>query len=51
MVHGLRDIWGDRPYIANYFDRDSTMETVEREGGLIPFGHTCVHCLIKPVWH
>jgi hypothetical protein len=48
MVHGLRDIWGDRPYIANYdFDRDSTMETVEKEGGLISFGHTCVHCLIK----
>jgi len=36
----LRDIWGDRPYIANYdFDRDSATETVEKEGGLISFGH------------
>ena len=36
----LRDIWGDRPYIANYdFDRDSAIETVEKEGGLISFGH------------
>jgi len=35
----LRDIWGDRPYIANYgFERDSAIETVEREGGLISFG-------------
>ena len=36
----LRDIWGDRPYIANYdFDRNSAIETVEKEGGLISFGH------------
>ena len=35
----LRDIWGDRPYIANYsFERDSAIETVEQEGGLISFG-------------
>jgi len=34
----LRDIWGDRPYIANYdFGRDSAIETVEKEGGLISF--------------
>ena len=36
----LRDIWGDRPYIANYdFERDSAIETVEKEDGLISFGH------------
>jgi len=36
----LRDIWGDRPYIANYdFDHDSAIEAVEKEGGLISFGH------------
>jgi NADPH2 dehydrogenase len=34
----LRDIWGDRPYIANSgFGRDSATETVEKEGGLISF--------------
>ena len=34
----LRDIWGDRPYIANSgFKRDSATETVEKEGGLISF--------------
>ena len=36
----LRDIWGDQPYIANTdFGRDSAIETVEREGGLISFAH------------
>jgi NADPH2 dehydrogenase len=35
----LRDIWGDRPYIANSgFGRDSAMEAVEKDGGLISFG-------------
>ena len=35
----LRDIWGDRPYIANYdFGRDSAIEMVEKEGGLVSFG-------------
>jgi len=35
----LRDIWGVRPYIANYgFERGSAIETVEREDGLISFG-------------
>ena len=32
----LRAIWGDRPYIANSgFERDTAIETVEKEGGLI----------------
>jgi len=35
----LRDIWGDRPYIANYdFGRDNAIETAEKEGGLVSFG-------------
>jgi NADPH2 dehydrogenase len=35
----LRDIWGDRPYIANSgFGRDSAIEAVEKEGGRISFG-------------
>jgi len=35
----LRDIWGDRPYIANYdFGRDRAIEMVEKEGGLVSFG-------------
>ena len=35
----LRDIWGDRPYIANTdFERDTAIETVEKEGGLVSFG-------------
>ena len=35
----LRDIWGrDRAYITNSdFGRDSAIETVEREGGLVSF--------------
>jgi NADPH2 dehydrogenase len=34
----LRDIWGDRPYIANYdFGRDNAIETAEKEGGLVSF--------------
>jgi len=35
----LRDIWGDRPYIANYdFGRDNAIEMAEKEGGLVSFG-------------
>ena len=35
----LRDIWGDGVYIANSgFERDSAIEAVEKEGGLISFG-------------
>jgi NADPH2 dehydrogenase len=35
----LRDIWGDRPYIANYdLERDSAIDLVEKEGGLVSFG-------------
>jgi NADPH2 dehydrogenase len=34
----LRDIWGDGAYIANSdFGRDSAIEAVEREGGLVSF--------------
>ena len=34
----LRDIWGNRPYIANTgFGRDTAIETVEKEGGLVSF--------------
>jgi len=35
----LRDIWGDRPYIANgNYERDTAIEVVEKEGGLVSFG-------------
>ncbi|KAH9003650.1 FMN-linked oxidoreductase [Lactarius hatsudake] len=35
----LRDIWGDRPYIANgAYERDTAIEVVEKEGGLVAFG-------------
>jgi NADPH2 dehydrogenase len=34
----LRDIWGDGAYIANSdFGRDSAIEAVEKEGGLVSF--------------
>lgn len=34
----LRDIWGDGVYITNCdFGRESAIETVEREGGLVSF--------------
>ena len=34
----LRDIWGNRPYIANgNYDRDTAVEAVEKEGGLVSF--------------
>ena len=34
----LRDIWGDGVYIANSeFGRDSAIEVVEKEGGLVSF--------------
>ncbi|KAF8269629.1 hypothetical protein EI94DRAFT_1828846 [Lactarius quietus] len=37
-VKFLRDIWGDRPYIANAnYERDTAIEVVEREGGLVSF--------------
>ncbi|KAF8269628.1 hypothetical protein EI94DRAFT_1724892 [Lactarius quietus] len=37
-VKFLRDIWGDRPYIANAnYERDSAMEVAEKEGGLVSF--------------
>jgi len=35
----LRDIWGDRPFISNgSYERDTAIEEVEKEGGLISFG-------------
>ncbi|KAI9432676.1 hypothetical protein H4582DRAFT_1857536 [Lactarius indigo] len=35
----LRDIWGDRPYITNgLYKRDTAIEVVEKEGGLVSFG-------------
>ena len=35
----MRDVWGDRPYIANFdLERDSAIELVEKEGGLVSFG-------------
>jgi NADPH2 dehydrogenase len=35
----LRDIWGTRPYIANgNYERDTAIEVVEKEGGLVSFG-------------
>lgn len=35
----LRDIWGDRPYIVNGdYERDTAIEVVEKEGGLVSFG-------------
>ncbi|KAH9037670.1 hypothetical protein EDB84DRAFT_1267065 [Lactarius hengduanensis] len=35
----LRDIWGDRPYITNAgYGRDTAIEVVEKEGGLVSFG-------------
>ena len=38
-VKFLRDIWGDRPYIANAnYERDTAIEAVEKEGGLVSFG-------------
>lgn len=34
----LRDIWGDGVYITNSdFGRDSAIEVVEKEGGLVSF--------------
>ena len=34
----LRDIWGDGAYITNSdFERDSAIEVVEKEGGLVSF--------------
>ncbi|KAH8982224.1 FMN-linked oxidoreductase [Lactarius akahatsu] len=35
----LRDIWGNRPYITNgSYERDTAIEVVEKEGGLVSFG-------------
>ncbi|KAH9056416.1 hypothetical protein EDB87DRAFT_1687417 [Lactarius vividus] len=34
----LHDIWGDKPYIANgSYERDTAIEVVEKEGGLVSF--------------
>lgn len=38
-VKFLRDIWGNRPYIANAnYERDTAIDAVEKEGGLVSFG-------------
>jgi NADPH2 dehydrogenase len=35
----LREIWGSRPYIANgNYERNTAIEVVEKEGGLVSFG-------------
>ncbi|KAH9062615.1 hypothetical protein EDB83DRAFT_2675366 [Lactarius deliciosus] len=35
----LRDIWGSKPYIAcGGYERDTAIELVEKEGGLVAFG-------------
>ncbi|KAF8269620.1 putative NADPH2 dehydrogenase chain OYE2 [Lactarius quietus] len=42
----LRDIWGNRPYIASAgFERESAIEMVEKEGGLVSFAR---HFLSNP---
>ena len=46
----LRDIWGDGVYIANSdFGRDSAIETVEKEGGLISFARHFISNVSKNV--
>jgi NADPH2 dehydrogenase len=35
----LRDIWGEKPHITNAnYDRDTAIEVVEKEGGLVSLG-------------
>jgi NADPH2 dehydrogenase len=48
----LRDIWGDGAYIANSdFGRDSAIELVEKEGGLVSFGrHFISNVSSMPLW-
>ena len=46
----LRDIWGDGVYIANSdFGRDSAIETVEKEGGLISFARHFISNVSKTI--
>ena len=41
-VNFLRDVWGDRPYIANAsYERDTAMEAVEKEGSLVLGATSC----------
>jgi NADPH2 dehydrogenase len=46
----LRDIWGDRPYIANAnYERDTAIDAVEKEGGLVSFGrHFMANVGVEP---
>ena len=46
----LRDIWGDGAYISNSdYGRDSAIEVVEKEGGLVSFArHFISNVSIKP---
>jgi NADPH2 dehydrogenase len=48
----LRDIWGNGAYIANSdFGRDSAIELVEKEGGLVSFGrHFISNVSSMPLW-
>jgi NADPH2 dehydrogenase len=44
----LRDIWGDGAYITNSdFGRDSAIEAVEKEGGLVSFARHVISNVSK----
>ena len=46
----LRDIWGDGVYITNSdFGRDSAIETVEKEGGLVSFARHFISNVSKMI--
>jgi NADPH2 dehydrogenase len=46
----LRDIWGDGAYITNSdFGRDSAIEVVEKEGGLVSFGRHFISNVSEPL--
>jgi len=45
----LREVWGDRPYIAaGGFDRETANSTVERHGGLVAFGRKFISNVSTP---
>ena len=45
----LREIWGDRPYIAaGGFDRETAKSTVEKYGGLVAFGRQFISNVSAP---
>jgi NADPH2 dehydrogenase len=46
----LRDIWGDGAYITNSdFGRDSAIEVVEKEGGLVSFARHFISNVSKKI--